>query len=372
MPDPGALITGRPSTLRSPVLDSGPFTGGRHSAATAEPVARQTRRRSRASARSATWSLWFRSPTRSGTPPAYAPATCPSGPFACCLQRHQVLAVAQELSKWLKEGREFAVATVVGVRGSAPRGLGAALAVDRDGTVVGSVAGDCVEGVVYDLCTQALDDGGSVVERFGYSDEDAFAVGLACGGIIDILVTPVTAGTPARAVLRSALAGAAPDEPAALTLVIRRPAEAGRHRRQQPPGGGDRSPAPWQPQRLDGVHRVRRRPGLPRRTDHRRRRPQRHRPAHPTPQTTGQTHLSPQQEAENAVHRRVRARVEHAPLQPGQSTMPSHGHFRVRSCETASSKVTAFTKQCSASPGGPGGTLPIANASGDGLVGSGT
>ncbi|MDX3525236.1 XdhC family protein [Streptomyces sp. ID05-39B] len=136
-----------------------------------------------------------------------------------------MLDIAQELSRWAEEGREFAVATVAGVSGSAPRGLGAALAVDRDGTAIGSVSGGCVEGAVYDLCTQALADGRSVVERFGYSDEDAFAVGLTCGGIIDILVTPVTVDAPVRTVFRSALTSAARNEPAALTQVIRGPAE---------------------------------------------------------------------------------------------------------------------------------------------------
>ncbi len=136
-----------------------------------------------------------------------------------------MLDIAEELNHWLEDGREFAVATVVGVSGSAPRGLGAALAVDSDGAVIGSVSGGCVEGAVHDLCTQALEDGGSVVERFGYSDEDAFAVGLTCGGVIDILVTPVTADAPVRTVLRAALAGAARDEPAALTQVVRGPAE---------------------------------------------------------------------------------------------------------------------------------------------------
>ncbi|MFJ4818159.1 XdhC family protein [Streptomyces sp. NPDC088801] len=137
-----------------------------------------------------------------------------------------MLDIAQELSQWLEEGRAFAVATVVGVSGSAPRGLGAALAVDRDGNAVGSVSGGCVEGAVYDLCTQALEgDGRSVVERFGYSDEDAFAVGLTCGGIVDILVTPVTADAQVLTVLRSALGDAARNGSAALTRVIRGPAE---------------------------------------------------------------------------------------------------------------------------------------------------
>ncbi|MET8709052.1 XdhC family protein [Streptomyces californicus] len=130
-----------------------------------------------------------------------------------------MLDIAEELHRWVSQGREFAVATVVAVGGSAPRQPGAALAVDRDGTAVGSVSGGCVEGAVYELCRQALDDGRSVRERFGYSDEDAFAVGLTCGGVIDILVTPVRADDPARPVFAAALAAAAEGTAAALTRV---------------------------------------------------------------------------------------------------------------------------------------------------------
>ncbi|MEU9185626.1 XdhC/CoxI family protein [Streptomyces sp. NPDC048484] len=136
-----------------------------------------------------------------------------------------MLDIAGELARWTEEGREFAVATVVSVGGSAPRGPGAALAVDSEGTAVGSVSGGCVEAAVYDLCVQALQDGGTVVERFGYSDEDAFAVGLTCGGVLDIMVTPVDAAAPAREVFRSALAAAAAGEPRALVRVVRGPAE---------------------------------------------------------------------------------------------------------------------------------------------------
>ncbi|MFJ6888781.1 XdhC family protein [Streptomyces californicus] len=130
-----------------------------------------------------------------------------------------MLDIAEELHRWVSQGREFAVATVVAVGGSAPRQPGAALAVDRDGTAVGSVSGGCVEGAVYELCRQALDDGRSVRERFGYSDEDAFAVGLTCGGVIDILVTPVRADDPARPVFAAALAAAAEGTAAALARV---------------------------------------------------------------------------------------------------------------------------------------------------------
>ncbi|MFD4023667.1 XdhC family protein [Streptomyces sp. NPDC058576] len=136
-----------------------------------------------------------------------------------------MLDIAEELHRWVSQGREFAVATVVAVGGSAPRQPGAALAVDRDGTAIGSVSGGCVEGAVYELCQQALEDGRSVRERFGYSDEDAFAVGLTCGGIIDILVTPVRADDPGRPVFAAALAAAAEGAAAALARVTDGPDE---------------------------------------------------------------------------------------------------------------------------------------------------
>ena len=131
-----------------------------------------------------------------------------------------MLDIAEELHRWVEQGREFAVATVVAVGGSAPRQPGAALAVDSDGTAIGSVSGGCVEGAVYDLCTQALEDGETVVERFGYSDEDAFAVGLTCGGVIDILVTPVRGG-----VYPAALEAAVSGEAAALARIVEGPAD---------------------------------------------------------------------------------------------------------------------------------------------------
>ncbi|MFG2648460.1 XdhC family protein [Streptomyces sp. NPDC048436] len=136
-----------------------------------------------------------------------------------------MLDIAEELNRWVEQGRDFAVATVVAVGGSAPRQPGAALAVDSDGTAIGSVSGGCVEGAVYDLCQQALEDGESVSERFGYSDEDAFAVGLTCGGVIDILVTPVRADSSARPVLAAALAAAASGEAAAVARITSGPAE---------------------------------------------------------------------------------------------------------------------------------------------------
>lgn len=134
-----------------------------------------------------------------------------------------MLDIADELNRWAEEGRDFAVATVVAVGGSAPRGPGAALAVDGEGTVIGSVSGGCVEGAVYDLCVQALQDGETVRERFGYSDEDAFAVGLTCGGVVEVLVVPVGVGAPDRELCEAALSAAARGEAVALARVVRGP-----------------------------------------------------------------------------------------------------------------------------------------------------
>lgn len=136
-----------------------------------------------------------------------------------------MLDIAAELHRWCEQERDFAVATVVAVSGSAPRQPGAALAVDADGEAVGSVSGGCVEGAVYELCREASESGQCVLQRFGYSDEDAFAVGLTCGGVIDILVTPLRAGTDAYAVYAGAVADAARGRAVALTRVVDGPEE---------------------------------------------------------------------------------------------------------------------------------------------------
>ncbi|MFR9675585.1 XdhC family protein [Streptomyces sp. TR06-5] len=136
-----------------------------------------------------------------------------------------MLDIAAHLQEWCADGRDFAVATVMAVSGSAPRLPGAALAVDTDGTAVGSVSGGCVEGAVHALCTEALRDGRTVTERFGYSDGEGLAVGLTCGGAIEVLVTPVRAGAPHRAVIAQALAAGARRESAALVRAVAGPPE---------------------------------------------------------------------------------------------------------------------------------------------------
>ncbi|WP_328953964.1 XdhC/CoxI family protein [Kitasatospora purpeofusca] len=130
--------------------------------------------------------------------------------------------IAEQLLAWHTSGRSFAVATVVGVTGSAPRDPGAALAVDADGEAIGSVSGGCVEGAVYELCRAAIESGEPVLERFGYSDEDAFAVGLTCGGILDVFVQPVRPG--ADPALDTGIALIADGTPVALARVVAGPA----------------------------------------------------------------------------------------------------------------------------------------------------
>ncbi|MGW2209877.1 XdhC family protein [Streptomyces sp. NPDC001781] len=136
-----------------------------------------------------------------------------------------MLDIAEELTAWAAEGRDFAVATVVAVGGSAPRSPGAALAVDAGGSAVGSVSGGCVEGAVYELCRQALTDGRPVLERFGYDGEDGLGVGLTCGGTVDVLVVPVRADSPQRQVLATALDAAAGGRAVALARIAAGPPE---------------------------------------------------------------------------------------------------------------------------------------------------
>jgi xanthine dehydrogenase accessory factor len=103
--------------------------------------------------------------------------------------------VLGELGQWWREGRPVGMATVVGTWRSAPRPAGASMLVGDDGTAVGSVSGGCVEGAVYELCRQAMETGEPKLQRYGISDDDAFEVGLTCGGIIDLWVEKVSPET---------------------------------------------------------------------------------------------------------------------------------------------------------------------------------
>jgi len=132
------------------------------------------------------------------------------------------------ITKWWDAGETFGLATVVRTFSSAPREPGAALAVSAGGEVVGSVSGGCVEGAVYDLAGQVRVTGQGVLQRYGISDDDAFAVGLTCGGIIDIFVEPVSSESfPELADIAAAVEAG---EPVAVATVIAGPGKVGARR----------------------------------------------------------------------------------------------------------------------------------------------
>lgn len=97
---------------------------------------------------------------------------------------------------WHRAGRGVAIATVVQTWGSAPRAVGSQLVIAADGAMEGSVSGGCVEGAVIIEAIDALEDGKARVLEFGVSDDEAFAVGLACGGEIKVLVEPIGTALP--------------------------------------------------------------------------------------------------------------------------------------------------------------------------------
>ncbi|MEU6233508.1 XdhC/CoxI family protein [Kitasatospora sp. NPDC047058] len=103
--------------------------------------------------------------------------------------------VLDEVYPWYRGGETFGLATVVSTFRSAPRRPGAAMAVSASGTVVGSVSGGCVEGAVYEEAEEARITGRPVLRSYGVSDGDAFAVGLTCGGTIQVFVEPVSSRT---------------------------------------------------------------------------------------------------------------------------------------------------------------------------------
>jgi xanthine dehydrogenase accessory factor len=135
--------------------------------------------------------------------------------------------VLDDVARWYDGGERFALATVVSTWRSAPRQPGAAMALTDAGEPVGSVSGGCVEGAVYELGQEVLGSGEPVLQRYGVSDDDAFAVGLTCGGIIDVFVQPVDATTFPE--LPEVVRSVRSHEPVAVATVIDGPGDTGAH-----------------------------------------------------------------------------------------------------------------------------------------------
>jgi len=138
--------------------------------------------------------------------------------------------ILSRITKWWEADEPFGLATVVRTYRSAPRDPGAALAVSScaDHEVIGSVSGGCVEGAVYELSLDVCQTGRPVLQTYGVSDDDAFAVGLTCGGIIDIFVERVDKDSfPALGDIAAAVERG---EPVAVATVIAGPGQVGARR----------------------------------------------------------------------------------------------------------------------------------------------
>ncbi|MQA86197.1 MAG: XshC-Cox1 family protein [Streptosporangiales bacterium] len=153
--------------------------------------------------------------------------------------------VLDSILKWYEAGETFGLGTVVNTFRSAPRQPGAAMAVSAEGEVVGSVSGGCVEGAVYEAAQQVMESGESVLEKYGVSDDDAFSVGLTCGGIIHIFVEQVNAQTFPE--LAEVAASIEQHEPVAVATVTAGPGAVGARRVIWP----DRTSGSLGAQRLD-------------------------------------------------------------------------------------------------------------------------
>jgi xanthine dehydrogenase accessory factor len=129
--------------------------------------------------------------------------------------------VLADLMAWWRAGETVGMGTVVGTSRSAPRPPGAAMLVCPDDSAVGSVSGGCVESAVYALAQEVVADGHPVLRRYGVSDSDAFAVGLTCGGILDVFVEKVSRLTFPE--LAEVAADIEAGRPVAVTTVVEHP-----------------------------------------------------------------------------------------------------------------------------------------------------
>jgi xanthine dehydrogenase accessory factor len=126
--------------------------------------------------------------------------------------------VLTDIERWQAESAAIALATVVETWGSAPRAAGGKMALTADGRIAGSVSGGCVENAVIEAGTEVLRSGKARLLHFGVSNDEAWSVGLACGGAIDVFVEPLS--TVLFASLRDALRA---QRPAATATLIRGP-----------------------------------------------------------------------------------------------------------------------------------------------------
>ena len=131
--------------------------------------------------------------------------------------------VVDQLEGWWKNGETAALATVVATFRSAPRQPGASMLVGPGGEAVGSVSGGCVEGAVYELGQEVLTDERPVLQRYGVSDDDAFSVGLTCGGILDVFVEKVSPETYPQ--FGEVVDAIRTEQPVAVATVVSGPAE---------------------------------------------------------------------------------------------------------------------------------------------------
>jgi xanthine dehydrogenase accessory factor len=130
--------------------------------------------------------------------------------------------VLDQLMTWWRAGEPVGMGTVVATFRSAPRPPGASMLVGPDGSAVGSVSGGCVEGAVYELAQEVVVDGTPRLHRYGVSDDEAFEVGLACGGILDVYVERVDPTTfPELGAIADDLAA---HRPVAVATVVDHPA----------------------------------------------------------------------------------------------------------------------------------------------------
>ncbi len=102
--------------------------------------------------------------------------------------------VVSTIERWLGEGKGVALATVVKAWGSAPRPLGSRMVVSSAGEMAGSVSGGCVEGAVFEKAREVIETGDSQLLRFGVTNDEAWAVGLSCGGKIEVFVERLESG----------------------------------------------------------------------------------------------------------------------------------------------------------------------------------